>query len=83
MKCDIELFCFSTISISIYLTRGDCGEKGNKASLKAVVLQYQFHTDLALVVQRPDNFIRWIRYSSASKIYFTLNVVQGFRTFSN
>ena len=37
----------------------------------------------APVVQRPDNFIRWIRHSSASKIYFTLNVVQGFRTFPN
>lgn len=35
-KCDTELFCFSTISISIYLTRGDwgnCGAKGNNASL--------------------------------------------------
>ena len=37
-------------------------------------------TSLAPVVQRPDNFIRWIRHSSASKIYFTLNVVQGFCT---
>ena len=35
------------------------------------------------VVQRLDNFIRWIRHSSASKIYFTLNVVQGFRTLPN
>ena len=38
---------------------------------------------LAPVVQRPDNFIRWIRHCSGSKIYFTLNVVQGFRTLSN
>ena len=30
---------------------------------------------LAPVVQRPDNFIRWIRHYSGSKIYFTLNVV--------
>ena len=30
------------------------------------------------VVQRPDNFIRWIMHYSGSKIYFTLNVVQGF-----
>ena len=37
----------------------------------------------APVVQRPDKFIRWIRHSSASKIYFTLNVVQGFRTLPN
>ena len=26
-------------------------------------------SDLASVVQRPDNFIRWIRYYSGSKIY--------------
>ena len=37
----------------------------------------------APVVQRPDNFIRWIRHCSGSKIYFTLNVVQGFRTLPN
>ena len=35
------------------------------------------------VVQRPDNFIRWIRRYSGSEIYFTLNVVQGFRTLPN
>ena len=35
------------------------------------------------VVQRPDNFIRWIRHYSGSKIYFALNVVQGFRTLPN
>ena len=41
-------------------------------------------SDLAPVVQRPDNFIRWIRYYSGPKIiYFTLNVVQGFRTLPN
>ena len=34
----------------------------------------------APVVQRADNFIRWIRYYSGSKIYFRLNVVQGFCT---
>ena len=38
---------------------------------------------LAPVVQRPDNFIRWIRHYSGSKIYFTLNVIQGFRTLPN
>ena len=37
----------------------------------------------APVVQRPDNFFRWIRHSSAPKMYFTLNVVQGFRTLPN
>ena len=37
----------------------------------------------APVVKRPDNFIRWIRYYSGSKIYFTLNVVQYFRTLQN
>ena len=37
----------------------------------------------APVVQRPDNFIRWIRHYSGSKIDFTLNVVQGFRTLPN
>ena len=40
-------------------------------------------TKQAPVVQRPDNFIRWIRHYSGSKIYFTLNVVQGFRTLLN
>ena len=39
--------------------------------------------DLAPVVQRPDNFIRWIRHYSWSKINFTFNVVQGFRTLPN
>ena len=39
--------------------------------------------NLAPVVQRPDNFIRWIRHYSGSKIYFTLNVVQGFGTLPN
>ena len=34
----------------------------------------------APVVQRPDYFIRWIRHSSAPKIYFKFNVVQGIRT---
>ena len=29
------------------------------------------------------NFIRWIRHYSGSNIYFTLNVVQGFRTLPN
>ena len=37
----------------------------------------------APVVQRPDNFIRWIRHYTGSKIYFTLNVVQGFCTLPN
>ena len=39
--------------------------------------------DLGPVVQRPDNFIRWIRHYSGLKIYLTLNVVKGFRSFSN
>ena len=30
-----------------------------------------------------STFIRWIRHYSGSKIYFTLNVVQGFRTLPN
>ena len=30
-----------------------------------------------------DKFIRWIRHYSGSKIYFTLNVVQGFHTLPN
>ena len=38
---------------------------------------------LAPVVQRPHNFIRWIRRFSGSKKYFTLNVVKGFRTLPN
>ena len=40
-------------------------------------------TDMAPVVQRQDNFIRWIRHYTGSKIYFTLNVVQGFRRLPN
>ena len=39
--------------------------------------------DLAPVVQRPDNFIRWIRQYSGSKICFMLNIVQGFRILPN
>ena len=35
------------------------------------------------VVQRPGNFIRWIRHYSGAKICFTLNVVQGFRILPN
>ena len=38
---------------------------------------------LAPVVQRPDNFIRWIRHYSGSKIDFMFNAVQGFRTLPN
>ena len=41
------------------------------------------NTDQAPVVQRADNFIRWIRHSSGSKIYLRLNVVQGFCTLAN
>ena len=37
----------------------------------------------APVVQRPDNFIRWIRHFAVSKIYFTFNVVQGFPSLPN
>ena len=54
-------------------------------------LQVTFHRSqvndvtvvLAPVVQRPDNFIHWIRHYSGSKMYFTFNVVQGFRTLPN
>ena len=42
-----------------------------------------YNNNQAPVVQRPDNFIRWIRHYLGSKIYFTLNVVQGFRTLPN
>ena len=45
----------------------------------AAVCSYR-HTHQVPVVQRPDNFIRWIRHYSGSKIYFTVNVVQGFCT---
>ena len=38
---------------------------------------------LAQVVQKPDNFIWWVRHYSGSKICFTLNVVQGFSTLPN
>ena len=38
---------------------------------------------LAPVVQRPDNFIHWIRHYSVSKLYSTLNVEQGFSTLPN
>ena len=40
-------------------------------------------TEQAPVVQRLDNFIRWIRHYSGSKIYFKLNIVQAFRTIQN
>ena len=47
-------------------------------------LEYKIGLNIqAPVVQRPDNFIRWIRHYSGSKIYFTFNVVQGFRTLPN
>ena len=36
---------------------------------KVFVLVHSWGT----IVQRPDNFVRWIRHYSASKIYFTLN----------
>ena len=42
-----------------------------------------FKEELAPVVQRPDNFIRWIRHYSGSKLYFTFNVVHGFHTLPN
>ena len=49
-----------------------------------VTAKYRTYSSLlAPVVQRPDNFIRWIRHYSGSKTYFTLNVVQGFRTLLN
>ena len=43
----------------------------------------RFLGNKAPVVRRPDNFIRWIRHYTGPKIYFTLNVVQGFRTLPN
>ena len=59
----------------------------SKLALPSRVMQHEFSrtcsTYLAPVVQRPDNFIRWIRHYSCSKIYFTLNVVQGFCTLPN
>ena len=51
--------------------------------IRALTSFLERQIQLARVVQRLDNFIRWIRHSSASKIYFTLNVVQGFRTLPN
>ena len=45
--------------------------------------KYQKEPVQGPVVQRPDNFIRWIRHYSGSKIYFTLNIFQGFRTLPN
>ena len=45
--------------------------------------RYALARGLAPVVQRPDNFIRWIRLYSGSKIYFMLNVVKSFRTLPN
>ena len=51
------------------------GRQGVKMSMK--------FRGQAPVVERPDNFIRWIRHYSGSKIYFTLNVVQRFLTLPN
>ena len=48
-----------------------------------VLQKYAPNEVQAPVIQRPDNFIRWIRYYSGCKIYFTLNVVQDFRTLPN
>ena len=48
----------------------------------ALKFNYPF-SDLAPVVQRLDNFIQWIWHYSGSKIYFMLNIVQGFRTLPN
>ena len=48
-----------------------------------VLQKYTASEVQAPVIQRPDNFIRWIRYYSECKIYFTLNVVQDFRTLPN
>ena len=50
---------------------------------KKLRLQFFRTNEQAPVVQRPDNFIRWIKHYSGSKIYFTLNVDQGFRTLTN
>ena len=55
----------------------------DKNVLQPIHFIYWIATYLVPVVQSPDNFIRWIRHYSASKIYFTLNVVQGFRTLPN
>ena len=56
--------------------------------LRTKTFDLQMTTDLKIVlapvVQRPNNFIRWIRHSdSVSKNYFTLNVVQDFHTLPN
>ena len=47
------------------------------------VIRFLTKRDQAPVVQRPANFIRWIRHYSGSKMYFMLNVIQGFRTLPN
>ena len=74
-----SLFCIITITVLVRcISFGVCWGYFErpfwipKSYTKAVILQ-------APVVQRPDNFIRWIRHYSGSKIYFTLNVAQGFR----
>ena len=55
----------------------------NHRTIGKILHTFSFHDHLAPVVQRLDNFIRWIRRFSGSKKYFTLNVVQGFRTLPN
>ena len=58
---------------------GDGGVVGQTSDLSDEVVRKQ----QAPVVQRPDNFIRWIRHYSGSKIYFMLKVVQSFRTLTD
>ena len=81
--------CFAPKEFFIYIILIGCCEQGC-VSCTNFNFMYQFQTktchfphpfsDLAPVVQRPDNLIRWIRHYSGSKIYFTLNILQGFRT---
>ena len=71
--------------LTMLLTLKNNTTTGYQGSVKIELLKSAglLYTALAPVVQRPDNFIRWIRHYSGSKIYFTLNVAQSFRTLPN
>ena len=76
----------ATKACEVNLFKSDIKRIRNQAEqgiIRALTSFLERQIQLARVVQRLDNFIRWIRHSSASKIYFTLNVVQGFRTLPN
>ena len=59
------------------------GKGHNSRTGQAAVMSLTSGKVQAPVVQRPDNFIRWIRHYSVSKLCFTLNVVQGFSSLPN